>query len=42
MSPKTPIRVMIADDHPLLREGIAGLIGSQADMLLVAEARNGA
>jgi DNA-binding NarL/FixJ family response regulator len=32
---------LTADDHPLLREGIAALIGNQTDMLLVAEASNG-
>jgi DNA-binding NarL/FixJ family response regulator len=29
------------DDHPLLREGIAALLGKQADMELIAEASNG-
>jgi DNA-binding NarL/FixJ family response regulator len=37
-----PIRVLSVDDHPLLREGIAALVNSQADMELVAEASNGA
>jgi DNA-binding NarL/FixJ family response regulator len=32
---------MTADDHPLLREGIASLIGTQSDMRLVAEAATG-
>lgn len=41
MNSQQPIRVMIADDHPLLREGIAALIGSQSDMRLVAEAETG-
>ncbi len=41
MSSKEPIRVMAADDHPLLREGIAALIGTQNDMRLVAEAATG-
>src|SRR5258707_8441208 len=36
-----PIRILTVDDHPLLREGIAGLVGDQADMSLVAEASNG-
>jgi DNA-binding NarL/FixJ family response regulator len=35
------IRILAADDHPFLREGIAMLIGTQRDMLLVAEAANG-
>jgi DNA-binding NarL/FixJ family response regulator len=37
-----PIRVFSVDDHPLLREGIAALVNSQADMSLVAQAANGA
>ena len=35
------IRGLAVDDHPLLREGIAALIGNQADMELAAEAANG-
>jgi DNA-binding NarL/FixJ family response regulator len=35
------IRVLSVDDHPLLREGIAALVRSQADMELVAEACDG-
>ena len=35
------IRVLSVDDHPLLRDGIAALIGNQTDMELVAEACNG-
>jgi DNA-binding NarL/FixJ family response regulator len=36
-----PIRVLIVDDHPLLREGIAAVIEGEQDMTLVAEASNG-
>jgi DNA-binding NarL/FixJ family response regulator len=35
------IRILVADDHPLLREGIASLVAGQSDMTLVAEASNG-
>jgi DNA-binding NarL/FixJ family response regulator len=35
------IRVLSVDDHALLRDGIARLIGNQSDMELVAEASNG-
>jgi two-component system, NarL family, response regulator len=35
------IRVLAVDDHPLVREGIAGLVGVQPDMTLVAGAANG-
>jgi two-component system NarL family response regulator len=35
------IRVMVVDDHPLMREGIAAVIGGQNDMVLVGEASDG-
>jgi DNA-binding NarL/FixJ family response regulator len=42
MSPSTPvIRVICADDHPLVRKGIALILGNEADMALVGEAGNG-
>jgi DNA-binding NarL/FixJ family response regulator len=41
MSAPSVIRILSADDHPLLRSGIAALIGTQPDMQLVAEAATG-
>lgn len=41
MSGQTKIRVFSVDDHPLLSEGIAMVIESQADMMLVSQASSG-
>jgi len=35
------IRILVVDDHPLVREGIARQIELESDMTLVAEALNG-
>jgi hypothetical protein len=35
------IRVVIADDHPIVREGLGALVSSQQDMKIVSEAANG-
>src|SRR5262249_41143979 len=35
------IRVLTVDDHALIREGIAALVGNQRDMRLVGEGSNG-
>ena len=41
MSTISPIRILAVDDHPVVREGIAGLVGVQTDMTMVAQAANG-
>jgi two-component system, NarL family, response regulator len=33
--------ILIADDHPIVREGLSALLNQQPDMRVVAEARNG-
>lgn len=38
---RPPIRILLVDDHLLLREGVTALLANQADMQLVAEASNG-
>jgi DNA-binding NarL/FixJ family response regulator len=35
------IGILAVDDHPLVRQGIAGLVAGQSDMKMVAEASNG-
>ncbi len=36
------IRVLVVDDHPVLRDGVAAILENQVDMEMVGEARNGA
>lgn len=40
-APQAPIRLLIVDDHPLMREGIAAVLLRQTDMQLVGEAAHG-
>ena len=37
----TPIRVLLADDHRILRQGLVSLLQDEPDILVVAEARDG-
>jgi two-component system, NarL family, response regulator NreC len=41
MAKNSKIRVLIADDHAILRAGLRMLIGAQSDMTVVGEAENG-
>jgi len=41
MTAPSKIRVVIVDDHPVVRFGIAAIIGLQPDMEVVAEANSG-
>jgi DNA-binding NarL/FixJ family response regulator len=40
MTTPAQIRILTVDDHPLLLEGLAAVIQSQPDMLLVGQASN--
>ena len=35
------IRIMIAEDHPIVRQGLEVLLAAQSDMELVGQATNG-
>jgi DNA-binding NarL/FixJ family response regulator len=42
MNKNSRIRVLIVDDHLLLRDGIAAVVDGQSDMTMAGEAANGA
>ena len=37
----SPIRILVVDDHPVVRAGIESLMTGHADMIVVAQAANG-
>ena len=37
----SPIRILVVDDHPVVRAGVGTLVTGQADMTIVAQATNG-
>ena len=39
--PRRPLTILIADDHPMVREGLSAVINRQSEMRVVAEAGNG-
>jgi two-component system NarL family response regulator len=41
VSETAPIRVILADDHPVVRDGLAAIVNQQKDMRVVAEADDG-
>lgn len=41
MAQGRPIRVLIADDHPLVRQGVASVVAAQSDMVVAGEAGDG-
>jgi two-component system, NarL family, response regulator len=41
MSPFTPIRVLIADDHAIVRQGLATIIDRDPEMTVIAQAEDG-
>ena len=37
----TQIKILIVDDHPVVRSGLAGMLQGQPDFLVVGQAANG-
>lgn len=41
MSDAAAIRIVVADDHPVVRDGLVGMLAGQPDMAVVGQAANG-
>jgi len=41
MTGTNPIRILVVDDHPIVREGVAALVGGQPDLSIVGQGSNG-
>jgi DNA-binding NarL/FixJ family response regulator len=39
---KSPVRILVVDDHPVLRAGVVAMIANHADMAVIGEAGDGA
>jgi DNA-binding NarL/FixJ family response regulator len=39
--PSEPLRILLVDDHPLVRNGLRALLSSMTEMMVVGEATNG-
>jgi DNA-binding NarL/FixJ family response regulator len=42
MSLPAPLRILLADDHPVVRAGLAGMLGAEPDLQVIGEAADGA
>ena len=40
-STRQPYRILVADEHPVVREGLVALINRRSDMMVIAEASSG-
>jgi len=38
---RDPIRILVADDHPVVRDGLLAMLGTQPDFLVVGDASTG-